>query len=131
MCIIPSVLPLKTLPPRALPAVVQGERRFYLGAVVDDLFLATPEWVYDGELNESTERRCTGVDLNNLLGVQRALNAQYPGSDVITEFAFNGGGIAEQVYRASASTCMYVSHIDDESAHACSESRVNRRTAAG
>lgn len=25
----------------------QGERRFYLGGVVDDLFLSTNEWVYD------------------------------------------------------------------------------------
>lgn len=25
----------------------QGERRFYLGAVVDDLFLSTDEWDYD------------------------------------------------------------------------------------
>ena len=65
--------------------------------MVDDLFLATPEWVYDGEMNESTERRCTAQDLSNLLGVQQSLNSQYPGSDIITEFAFNGGGIAEKV----------------------------------
>lgn len=25
----------------------QGERRFYLGAVVDDLYLTTNAWVYD------------------------------------------------------------------------------------
>lgn len=30
-----------------MPYVHQGERRFYLGGVVDDLFLATNEWVYD------------------------------------------------------------------------------------
>ena len=28
-------------------AVVQGERRFYLGGVVDDLFLSTGVWIYD------------------------------------------------------------------------------------
>lgn len=76
----------------------QGERRFYLGAVVDDLFLATPEFEFDGVFNEAAvAQRCTGEDLSNLLEVQRALNAQYPGSDIITEFAFNGGGIAEKV----------------------------------
>lgn len=26
---------------------LQGERRFYLGAVVDDLFLSTGEWEFD------------------------------------------------------------------------------------
>lgn len=92
---------MSTVPP-PLPglAVVQGERRFYLGAVVDDLFLATPEWVYDGGFNEATERRCTGTDLANLLGVQDQLNSQYAGSEIITEFAFNGGGIAEHVRTA-------------------------------
>lgn len=29
------------------PFVFQGERRFYLGGVVDDLFLSTGVWIYD------------------------------------------------------------------------------------
>lgn len=29
--------------------LAQGERRFYLGAVVDDLFLSTGEWEYEAE----------------------------------------------------------------------------------
>lgn len=31
----------------------QGERRFYLGGVVDDLFLSTPQWEYLPEKNFS------------------------------------------------------------------------------
>lgn len=31
----------------AMHMTLQGERRFYLGAVVDDLFLTTGSWVYD------------------------------------------------------------------------------------
>ncbi|CAM9197591.1 unnamed protein product, partial [Ectocarpus sp. 8 AP-2014] len=78
-----------------------GERRFYLAAVVDDLFLATPEFEYDGDINEAAvAQRCTGEDLTNLLSVQQALNIQYSGLDIITEFAFNGGGIAEHVSQA-------------------------------
>lgn len=35
------------------PHTAQGERRFYLGAVVDDLFLKTPEFTYGaGGFNE-------------------------------------------------------------------------------
>ncbi|CAN0053457.1 unnamed protein product, partial [Scytosiphon promiscuus] len=82
----------------ATKGIFMGERRFYLGAVVDDLFLATPEFEYDGALNEAEEsQRCTGSDLSSLLSVQDSLNTQYPGSSIITEFAFNGGGIAEKV----------------------------------
>ncbi|CAN0443059.1 unnamed protein product, partial [Ectocarpus fasciculatus] len=52
----------------------------------------------DGVLNEAAvSQRCTGEDLTSLLSVQQALNTQYTGSDIITEFAFNGGGIAEHV----------------------------------
>eukprot|EP00903_Cladosiphon_okamuranus_P014195 g13189.t1 len=81
----------------ASKGIFMGERRFYLGAVVDDLFLFTPVFEYDGGENEGEQVRCTGDDLSNLLDVQEALNDQYPGSDIITEFAFNGGGIAEKV----------------------------------
>ncbi|CAM9564780.1 unnamed protein product [Pylaiella littoralis] len=82
----------------ATKGIFMGERRFYLGAVVDDLFLSTPEFVFDGGLNEGDVfQRCTGEELSNLLDVQNTLNAQYSGSTIITEFAMNGGGIAEQV----------------------------------
>ncbi|CAM9564896.1 unnamed protein product, partial [Pylaiella littoralis] len=82
----------------ATKGIFMGERRFYLGAVVDDLFLSTAEFEYDGEENEAAVyQRCTGEDLANLLTVQQALNTQYPGSEVITEFAMNGGGIADKV----------------------------------
>ncbi|CAM9641494.1 unnamed protein product, partial [Ectocarpus fasciculatus] len=85
----------------ATKGIFMGERRFYLAAVVDDLFLATPEFEYDGDMNEAAvSQRCTGEDLTSLLSVQQALNTQYPGSDIITEFAFNGGGIAEQVSKS-------------------------------
>ncbi|CAM9848210.1 unnamed protein product, partial [Ectocarpus fasciculatus] len=85
----------------ATKGIFMGERRFYLAAVVDDLFLATPEFEYDGGMNEAAvSQRCTGQDLTNLLSVQQALNTQYSGSDIITEFAFNGGGIAEHVSQA-------------------------------
>ncbi|CAM9520719.1 unnamed protein product, partial [Ectocarpus fasciculatus] len=85
----------------ATKGIFMGERRFYLAAVVDDLFLSTPEFEYDGELNEAAlSQRCTGEDLTNLLSLQQTLNAQYSGSDIITEFAFNGGGIAEHVSQA-------------------------------
>ncbi|CBJ25809.1 conserved unknown protein [Ectocarpus siliculosus] len=82
----------------ATKGIFMGERRFYLGAVVDDLFLSTPEFEYDGGMNEAAvSQRCTGDDLSQLLSVQQALNTQYSGSEIITEFAFNGGGIAEHV----------------------------------
>ncbi|CAM9564850.1 unnamed protein product [Pylaiella littoralis] len=82
----------------ATKGIFMGERRFYLGAVVDDLFLSTAEFEYDGGDNEaSVYQRCTGEDLTNLLTVQQALNTQYPGSEIITEFAMNGAGITEQV----------------------------------
>ncbi|CBJ25807.1 conserved unknown protein [Ectocarpus siliculosus] len=85
----------------ATKGIFMGERRFYLAAVVDDLFLSTPEFEYDGVLNEAAlSQRCTGEDLTNLLSVQQSLNALYAGSDIITEFAFNGGGIAEHVSQA-------------------------------
>ncbi|CBJ25804.1 conserved unknown protein [Ectocarpus siliculosus] len=85
----------------ATKGIFMGERRFYLAAVVDDLFLSTPEFEYDGDMNEAAvAQRCTGEDLTNLLSVQQALNTQYSGSDIITEFAFNGGGIAEHVSQA-------------------------------
>lgn len=79
----------------------QGERRFYLGAVVDDLFLATPEWVYsEVEDENAVGTRCTYEDMATLKAAQDGFNAAY-GSDIHTEFAFNGGGILEKVGDAS------------------------------
>ncbi|CAM9244706.1 unnamed protein product [Choristocarpus tenellus] len=76
--------------------VFQGERRFYLGPVVDDLYLGTGQWVYDGGNNEGTEVRMTGSDFEQFGAFQDAMNAQY-GSDVIVEFAYNGNGVLEKV----------------------------------
>lgn len=35
--------------------ILQGERRFYVAGVVDDLFLSTGVFVYDGGLNEGAQ----------------------------------------------------------------------------
>lgn len=43
------------------------------------------------------EVRCSATDLVNLKGVQDSLNTAYPGSNIVTEFAFNGAGILEHV----------------------------------
>ncbi|CAM9455735.1 unnamed protein product [Ectocarpus sp. 8 AP-2014] len=97
----------------ATKGIFMGERRFYLAAVVDDLFLSTPEFEYDGEMNEAAlSQRCTGEDLTNLLSVQQALNTQYSGSDIITEFAFNGGGIANHVSQ-SVENITYVPEYEE------------------
>lgn len=40
--------------------------------------------------------RCSAEDYNNLIDVQNALNAQYS-SQIITEHAFNGAGILQEV----------------------------------
>ncbi|CAB1101161.1 unnamed protein product [Ectocarpus sp. CCAP 1310/34] len=97
----------------ATKGIFMGERRFYLGAVVDDLFLSTPEFEYDGGTNEAAvAQRCTGQDLSNLLGVQQSLNTQYSGSEIITEFAFNGGGIAEHVSQ-SVEDISYVPNYEE------------------
>ncbi|CAM9841874.1 unnamed protein product [Choristocarpus tenellus] len=74
----------------------QGERRYYLGPVVDDLFLGTAQWVYDGDHNEGVEERMSGEDMETFAAFQDSLNAKY-GSNVITEFAFNGNGVLEKV----------------------------------
>lgn len=78
---------------------------------MDDLFLSTPEFVFDGGLNEGdVYQRCTGEELSNLLDVQNTLNAQYSGSTIITEFAMNGGGIAEQVRTCIHDHCIHGAH---------------------
>lgn len=52
--------------------LAQGERRFYLAGMVDDLFLATGQFVYDGDTNEGAEvtnhtkkKHAAGVCLHN------------------------------------------------------------------
>ncbi|CAM9155683.1 unnamed protein product [Discosporangium mesarthrocarpum] len=80
----------------ATRGVFQGERRFYLGPVVDDLFLATNQFVFDGEDNLGPEDRMTGADLEELAAAQASINSQY-NSQVVIEFAYNSQGILEKV----------------------------------
>lgn len=42
------------------------------------------------------EYRCSAADMSTLKGVQDSLNTQYS-SSIVTEFAFNGAGILEEV----------------------------------
>lgn len=88
----------------------KGERRFYLGAVVDDLFLSTPEFLYDGGNNEApVSSRSSGADLVKLKAAQDNLNAQYSGSEIVTEFAANNAGILEKVILRGW-CCLVVTH---------------------
>ncbi|CAM9214244.1 unnamed protein product, partial [Choristocarpus tenellus] len=80
----------------ATKGIFQGERRFYLGPVVDDLFLTTEQFVYDGADNKGPEVRLTGAELNTFQSFQNTLNSLY-GSDIIVEFAYNGNGVLEKV----------------------------------
>eukprot|EP00903_Cladosiphon_okamuranus_P012911 g12054.t1 len=78
--------------------IFQGERRFYLGAVVDDLFLSTNEWVYDPANDFFGEAfRLTGADLQKYQTSEARFNSQY-GASIKTEHAFNGLGILDVVY---------------------------------
>ncbi|CAM9818998.1 unnamed protein product [Scytosiphon promiscuus] len=73
--------------------IFQGERRFYLGAVDDDLFLSTGQWEYlpdDDYFGE--EVRLTGVDLAKFQEAEEGFG------NVRTEHAFNGLGILDKVY---------------------------------
>ncbi|CAB1114029.1 unnamed protein product [Ectocarpus sp. CCAP 1310/34] len=65
-----------------------------------------------GTNEAAVAQRCTGQDLSNLLGVQQSLNTQYSGSEIITEFAFNGGGIAEHVSQ-SVEDISYVPNYEE------------------
>eukprot|EP00904_Undaria_pinnatifida_P011670 jgi/Undpi1/7633/HiC_scaffold_23.g10106.m1 len=77
--------------------VFQGERRFHLAAVVDDLFLATAVFEYQSlEVQTGPEERLTGVDLAKFAEEEAALNTEY-GSRIKTEHAFNGIGILHKV----------------------------------
>lgn len=74
--------------------------------MVDDLFLATREFLYDGDDNEApVASRCSGSDMDLLKAAQDRLNTQYPGSEIITEFAMNGAGILEKVVTSKLNTC--------------------------
>ena len=75
--------------------VFQGERRFHLGGVVDDLFLGTNVFEYDGGSNEVPEVRISESDMNKFQAAENSLNSKYK-SSIVTEFAFNGLGILEK-----------------------------------
>ncbi|CAM9922367.1 unnamed protein product, partial [Scytosiphon promiscuus] len=77
--------------------IFQGERRFWLAGQVDDLFLSTNVFEWDGVSNAAdTTERVSSSDLAALLDGTAALNAEY-NSDIITEFPFNGIGILDKV----------------------------------
>ncbi|CAN0560087.1 unnamed protein product, partial [Ectocarpus sp. 12 AP-2014] len=65
--------------------VFQGERRFYLAGMVDDLFLATGVFEYDGDTNEGAEVRLTSSDMSAFASFESSLNSQY-GSSIVTEW---------------------------------------------
>eukprot|EP00904_Undaria_pinnatifida_P003100 jgi/Undpi1/12791/HiC_scaffold_7.g02458.m1 len=92
--------------------IFMGERRFYLAGMVDDLFLATGVFEYDGDQNEGAEvtiydlkQRSTGdnhkPNMQAFKAAEASINAQY-GSSIMTEFPFNGLGILEKVSNLSA-----------------------------
>ncbi|CAM9431410.1 unnamed protein product [Scytosiphon promiscuus] len=72
------------------------QRRFYLAGMVDDLFLATGVFEYDGDTNEGAEQRLTATDMSAFASFESSLNSQY-GSSIVTEWPFNGLGILEVV----------------------------------
>ncbi|CAM9973823.1 unnamed protein product, partial [Pylaiella littoralis] len=73
--------------------IFQGERRFYLGGVVDDLFLSTAQWEYlpDAGFAGPTVR-LTAADLQKFQTAEQGIGK------VKTEHAFNGLGILDKVY---------------------------------
>ncbi|CAM9308757.1 unnamed protein product [Choristocarpus tenellus] len=79
--------------------IFQGERRYYLGPVVDDLLLGTNVFIYDGAENEGPLFRMSGQDLVDFGASLDSINAKY-GSEVIVDFAYNGNGILEKVNSA-------------------------------
>ena len=64
--------------------------------MVDDLFLATPEWEYGVDQEDELGSRCSETDMAKLRSVQNTINEQYD-SKIITEFANNAAGILEKV----------------------------------
>eukprot|EP00903_Cladosiphon_okamuranus_P009435 g8995.t1 len=76
--------------------IFQGERRFYLGGVVDDLFLATGEWIFDPPDFYGTEYRCSGADLKKFAESEARFNAEY-GAAIKTEHAVNFLGVLDKV----------------------------------
>jgi len=76
--------------------VFQGERRFHLSGVVDDLFLSTGVFEYNGGDNEGSEFRLTSSNMDTFNMAENSLNTVY-GSSIKTEFAFNGAGILDEV----------------------------------
>ncbi|CAM9819067.1 unnamed protein product, partial [Scytosiphon promiscuus] len=73
--------------------IFQGERRFYLGAVDDDLFLSTGQWEYLPNNDFfGAEVRLTDTDLAKFQAAEQGFG------NVKTEHAFNGLGILDEVY---------------------------------
>ncbi|CAN0374160.1 unnamed protein product [Pylaiella littoralis] len=81
--------------------VFQGERRFHLAAMVDDLFLATAVFEYDGVANEGPKQRMTAFDMDAFSSFEASLNSQY-NSTITTEWPFTGLGILDMVDSAYA-----------------------------
>lgn len=76
--------------------IFQGERRFYMAAMVDDFFLATKVFVYDGDSNQGAEVRTSALDMAAYKAQEASINARY-GSSIKTEFPFNGNGVLKKV----------------------------------
>ena len=72
--------------------VFQGERRFHLAGVVDDLFLSTGEFMFDGDTNSGPPQRMTADDFETFASFEADLNSRY-GSSIVTEWAFNAMGV--------------------------------------
>lgn len=77
-----------------------GQKRAYLNAQVDDIFLDNFMWNPDRNLTDEDENtgrtfRMSGADMNDFVAWQSTLQASLPaGSSFITEMAFNGVGAA-------------------------------------
>ena len=72
--------------------VFQGERRFYLAASIDDLFLETANFVFDGEFNQGPIQRLSAADMDAYLAAEDDINAKY-GSSIKSEWALNANGV--------------------------------------
>ena len=64
--------------------------------MVDDLFLSTGVFAYDGNTNEGPEERLSGSEIAAFASFESSLNSKY-GSSIVTEWPFNGLGILEKV----------------------------------
>eukprot|EP00903_Cladosiphon_okamuranus_P014293 g13275.t1 len=76
--------------------VFQGERKFFLAGMVDDLFLKTPVFSYNGGNNEGPEVRVSSSEMADFAAFESSLNARY-NSEIVTEWPFNGLGVLDEV----------------------------------